>query len=275
MNKNQQINVTCNQPFREILLAEFAAIGFDNFQETDNGFITNTNTDVSSGLVDDIIERYKEQSGATYLVEEVAKKNWNKEWEKSYKPIVVEDKCIVRASFHPPQPEYPIEIVINPKMSFGTGHHETTYLIMDGQLNIDHKNKKVLDAGCGTGILSVLAGKLGARRLVAYDNDEWVIENVQENFKINETEGEILIGTIQELGFSEKFDIILANINKNVLLDDISSYAKLLSKGGSLLLSGFYENDLDEIEHLATDNDLRLVKTNTRNGWAMAHFLTN
>ena len=275
MNKNQQINVTCNQPFREILMAEFAAIGFDNFQETDNGFITNTNTDVSSGLVDDIIERYKEQSGATYLVEEVAKKNWNKEWEKSYKPIVVEDKCIVRASFHPPQPEYPIEIVINPKMSFGTGHHETTYLIMDGQLNIDHKNKKVLDAGCGTGILSVLAGKLGARRLVAYDNDEWVIENVQENFKINETEGEILIGTVQELGFSEKFDIILANINKNVLLDDISSYAKLLSKGGSLLLSGFYENDLDEIEHLATDNDLRLVKTNTRNGWAMAHFLTN
>ena len=275
MNKNQQINVTCNQPFREILMAEFAAIGFDNFQETDNGFITNTNTDVSSGLVDDIIERYQEQSGATYLVEEVVKKNWNKEWEKSYKPIIVDGKCIVRASFHPPQPEYPIEIVINPKMSFGTGHHETTYLIMDGQLNIDHKNKKVLDAGCGTGILSVLAGKLGARRLVAYDNDEWVIENVQENFKINETEGEILIGTIQELGFSEKFDIILANINKNVLLDDISSYAKLLSKGGSLLLSGFYENDLDEIEHLATDNDLRLVKTNTRNGWAMAHFLTN
>ena len=275
MNKNQQINVTCNQPFREILMAEFAAIGFDNFQETDNGFITNTNTDVSSGLVDNIIERYKEQSGATYLVEEVAKKNWNKEWEKSYKPIVVDDKCIVRASFHPPQPEYPIEIVINPKMSFGTGHHETTYLIVDGQLNIDHKNKKVLDAGCGTGILSVLAGKLGARKLIAYDNDEWVIENVQENFKINETEGEILIGTVQELAFSEKFDIILANINKNVLLADISSYAKLLSKGGSLLLSGFYENDLEEIQRLATDNDLRLVKTNTRNGWAMAHFFAN
>jgi len=160
-------------------------------------------------------------------------------------------------------------------MSFGTGHHETTYLIMDAQLNIDHKNKTVLDAGCGTGILSVLAGKLGARRLIAYDNDEWVIENVQENFKINETEGEILIGTVQELEFSEKFDIILANINKNVLLDDISSYAKLLGEGGSLLLSGFYENDLEEIQHLATDNNLRLVKTNTRNGWAMAHFFAN
>ena len=256
-------------------MAEFAAIGFDNFQETADGFITNSNTNVSSELVDGIIVRYKEQSGVAYNVEEVAKENWNKKWEESYTPIIVDDKCIVRASFHPPQPNFPIEIIINPKMSFGTGHHETTYLIMDAQLAIDHKNKTVLDAGCGTGILSILAGKLGANALVAYDNDEWVFENVQENFNINGTKGDLLVGTIQEIEFKERFDIILANINKNVLLDDIPFYAKLLSKGGRLLLSGFYKTDLREIELLATTNGLSLVKTNTKNDWAMAQFIAN
>jgi ribosomal protein L11 methyltransferase len=275
MNNSQQFNVLCNAAFKEILMAEFAAIGFDNFQETTDGFITNSNTNVSLEQVDNIILRYNEQSGVTYSIEEVAKKNWNKKWEESYAPIIVLDKCIVRASFHPPQPEYPLEIIITPKMSFGTGHHETTYLIMDAQLTIDHKNKVVLDAGCGTGILSILAGKLGAKSLIAYDNDQWVLENVQENFSINETQGEILVGTVQELEFNEGFDIILANINKNVLLNDIPFYAKLLNKGGSLLLSGYYKNNLEEIERSATSSGLKLVKTNTKNDWAMAQFITN
>jgi ribosomal protein L11 methyltransferase len=272
MKTDRQVIVSCSGEFKEILMAEFAVIGYDSSQETDTGFITFSEEIINEELVEEIINRYQSQSGVSYTVKEVKKENWNKKWEESYDPIIVEDACIVRASFHPAQPNYPIDIIINPKMSFGTGHHETTYLMMKAQLDLAHSKKDILDAGTGTGILSILAGKLGARKLVAYDNDEWVIENVQENFKINETEGEILIGTVQELGFSEKFDIILANINKNVLLDDISSYAKLLCEGGSLLLSGFYEKDLDEIEHLATANDLRLVKTNARNDWAMAHF---
>lgn len=274
MNHNQQIEVCCNPDFREIIMAEFAAIGFDNFQETEEGFITNSNTDVDTTMGDDIIKRYREQSGVSYRVIEVAKENWNKKWEESYSPITVDDKCIVRASFHPPQPEYPIEIIINPKMSFGTGHHETTHLMIAAQLTIDHKIKAILDAGCGTGILSILAGKLGANSITAYDHDEWVIDNVQENFNNNDVKGEILLGTAQSIAFRAKFDIILANINKNILLLDIPYYAKLLKSDGSLLLSGFYHNDLQDIEELAVNNGLQLVNTNTKNDWAMAQFLS-
>ena len=254
-------------------MAEFAALGFDNFQETDDGFITNTNTNVNPDAVKDIIIRYQQQSGVTYNAKTVAPKNWNEEWEKSYAPIIIDDKCIVRASFHPPRPEYPIEIIINPKMSFGTGHHETTYLMMAAQLTIDHKDKAVLDAGCGTGILSILSGKLGAVSITAYDRDEWVIDNVQENFKNNKTDGKVLIGTAQNITFNSRFDIILANINKNVLLVDIPFYARLLKPSGNLVLSGFYQMDLPEIEKLAADNGLKLIATNTKNDWAVAQFL--
>ena len=274
MNQSQQINVCCNPSFREIIMAEFAAIGFDNFQETDDGFITNSNSIVDAEAINGVIKRYKEQSGVSYSVKEVDKENWNKKWEESYSPIIVDDKCIVRAAFHPSQPDYPIEIIINPKMSFGTGHHETTYLMMAAQLTIAHTNKVVLDAGCGTGILSVLSGKLGASSITAYDNDEWVIDNVQENFNINDTEGNILVGTVQSLSFNTQFDIILANINKNILMMDIPFYAKLLKAKGNLLLSGFYQTDLHEIEQVASENGLQLVLSNTKNDWAMAQFLS-
>jgi len=276
MDTNQQITkVNCNSNFTEIIMAEFAAIGYESFQETETGFITFADPAVAANLVDDIIKRYKEQAGASYTLENIVKENWNKKWEEGYEPILVEDKCIVRASFHPPQPNFPIEIIINPKMSFGTGHHETTYLMMKAQLSLDHNKKAVLDAGCGTGILSVLAKKLGSDKVIAYDNDNWVIENVQENFKINHTQGEILLGTIQKLNFIAHFDIILANINKNVLLQDIPFYAKLLKGGGHLLLSGFYESDLPEIKAMAEQNALQLVTSNTKNDWAMAQFLAS
>ena len=275
MNTSQQFSVTCNQDYIEIIIAEFAAIGFDNFQESDQGFIANTNGSVAIEAVNNIINRYQEQSSVSYQVKEVRIENWNKKWEESYTPIIVGNKCIVRASFHPAQPEYPIEIIITPKMSFGTGHHETTYLMMNTQLSIDHENKAVLDAGCGTGILSILAGKLGAKSITAYDNDAWVIDNVQENFKNNIISGDILLGTIQNLTFKTKFDIILANINKNILLADISYYSKLLKPRGQLLLSGFYQTDLKEIEEVANENGLQLATSNTKNDWAMAQFLSN
>lgn len=275
MGISQQIVVNCNPNFKEILMAEFAAIGYDSFQETDKGFITYTESSLNKNEIDEIIIRYREQSGITYTIEDVIKENWNKKWEKSYEPIIVDNRCIVRASFHPTQSEVPIEIIINPKMSFGTGHHETTYLMMEAQLDIDHKNKTVLDAGCGTGILSILAGKLGATNIIAYDNDSWINDNVQENMKINDADVKILIGTVQELRLKSRFNIILANINKNVLLQDIPFYAGLLVPSGNLLLSGFYETDLAEIEDVARKNNLLMVNSKIRNQWAMAQFLAD
>jgi ribosomal protein L11 methyltransferase len=270
---NQQITVSCNSDFKEILMAELAAIGYDSFQETDDGFITYSELAVEIEPLEKILTQYKAQSNFAYKVKSVEIENWNKKWEESYEPIIIDGKCIVRASFHDPRPDLPLEIIINPKMSFGTGHHETTFLMMDAQLNLEHAKKRILDAGCGTGILSILAGKLGASSIIAFDNDPWVEDNIQENFKINDTIGEILIGTIETLDFNNKFDIILANINKNILLNDIPGYAKVLEEGGSLLLSGFYYGDLADIEELANKCQLKLVESNSKNDWTMAKFV--
>ncbi len=272
METYQQFRVACNPDYREIIMAEFAAIGFASFQETDGGFITFAEDAVDQEELAEIVHRYREQAALSYQVDTLAKENWNKKWEESYDPIIIDHRCIVRASFHPPRPDFPLEIIISPKMSFGTGHHATTYLMMQAQLDLDFQQKQVLDAGCGTGILSILAGKLGAKSITAYDNDSWVIENVQENFAINKTQGEVLLGTVQTLHFNQRFDIILANINKNVLLADMPFYARLLNPGGQLLLSGFYDHDLPHITGAATENGLKLADTNTRNSWAMAHF---
>ena len=274
MDKFQQVVVvSCTTDFSDILMAEFATIGYDSFQETDSGFITFAEAKVEQGHVEEIINRYQQQTEVSYIVKEVKQENWNKKWEESYEPIIVEGKCIVRASFHPPQPELPIEIIINPKMSFGTGHHETTYLMMKAQLDLDHSNKTILDAGTGTGILSILAGKLGAKSITAYDNDHWVNDNLQENLKINSINAKTYTGTVQTISFNEPFDIILANINKNILINDVSFYAKLLKGNGHLLLSGFYEDDLPDIKKIAQQNGLKLINTDSRKSWMMAKFV--
>ena len=272
MGTTQQVVFICDPTFREMLIAELAAIGYDSFQEKENGFISYTEEEIDSHFLDRLIVKYQQQGPVTYTIEQIIKENWNSKWEESYQPIIVSSECIVRASFHKPQPEYKIEIVINPKMSFGTGHHETTSLMMAAQLNFDHQSKAVLDAGCGTGILSILAGKLGATTITAFDKDEWVYDNIQENFKINSTDGEILIGTIESLKFFVGYDIILANINKNILLTDIPKYEALLNTNGRLLLSGFYKNDLTEIENKARQSRLKLVRSDSRNNWSMAEF---
>jgi ribosomal protein L11 methyltransferase len=269
MNSNQQLIVTCNPDYSEILIAELSMIGFESFQETEEGFIAHPDVYVDQNLVKELFDRYQKQTETEFWVEDIVKENWNRKWEESYEPIIVEDKCIVRASFHEPQPNYPIEVVINPRMSFGTGHHETTYLMMASQLDLKFKNKSVLDAGCGTGILSILAGKMGSIDITLYDNDEWVEDNIQENLKINGVNARVLIGTVQSIKFDRKFDVILANINKNILLNDIPYYATLLKKGGNLLMSGFYKKDLNDIVKLAGESRLQFVDSNLKNDWAM------
>ncbi|HLW19366.1 MAG TPA: 50S ribosomal protein L11 methyltransferase [Cyclobacteriaceae bacterium] len=265
-----EFKITCTEEYKDILIAELAEVGFDSFLETDQG--------IEAYIAEDIFEReaYEEviskyQTGAGISVEEgrMAKVNWNEEWEKHYDPIEVGDEVYVRASFHAPKQGVAHEIVINPKMSFGTGHHATTYLMLTHQLNLDHSDKRVIDIGSGTGILAIMAYKLGAREIEALDIDEWCVENGEENFALNGLPGvKMGLGTIREVAPDGTFDIVLANINKNVLLDEMEVYAGLVKPKGHLLLIGFYEHDISDIIEKARSYGLELKDQKARSDWA-------
>ena len=261
--------------FTDILIAELSEIGFDIFLESEHGFQASIEKDLySKDAIEEIISRYKEFiSPLSYTEEEVEKKNWNEEWEKNYDPIIVSDTCIVKASFHQIEKKYPYEIIVNPKMSFGTGHHETTFLMLQKQLTIDHTDKKVMDLGCGTGILAIMANKLGAKEIVVCDIDEWCVENSSENFGLNGCENiKTFLGTVENIPDHGPQDIILANINRNVLLEEIPRYSSLLKNNGYLLLSGFYERDIEDIKKLASKNQLKYQNHETKKDWAVVLF---
>ena len=181
----------------------------------------------------------------------------------------MDDQCLIRAEFHRIEKKYPYEIIITPKMSFGTGHHQTTYLMIKGQLSMDHKNKRVMDAGCGTAILSIMAAKLGASEVDAFDIDDWSVLNGQENAEKNNINN-ILIqqGKITEVKLRGPYDIILANINKNILLSEMHHYAHYLSVGGLILFSGFYTPDIADLNRAAEPFGLKEEKRDEREGWA-------
>ncbi|MFN3803005.1 50S ribosomal protein L11 methyltransferase [Belliella pelovolcani] len=269
-----EFKISCKEDFREVLIAELAEVGFDSFLETDQGL----DAYIEEGLFDreayqEVLEKYQEV--AHVLVEEgvMAKVNWNEEWEKHYDPIQVGEQVYVRASFHAPKPEIAHEILINPKMSFGTGHHATTFLMLSHQLDLDHQSKRVIDIGSGTGILAIMAHKLGARQVEAFDIDDWCVENGNENFDLNGMSTVRMgLGTVREVAPQGIFDIVLANINKNVLLDEMEVYASLLDRGGFLLLSGFYTHDITDIEQKAAKEGLRLLKQKDKDNWAALIF---
>jgi ribosomal protein L11 methyltransferase len=265
-----RLQVVCDPDFSEILMAEIAEVGFDTFMETEKGFeayVEGEKFDRAS--LAEVESKYKHVNPLLLLIDKVEKQNWNEEWEKNVDPIMVDDQVLVRASFHKIEKKYPYEIIITPKMSFGTGHHQTTYLMLRNQLRIDHENKRVMDAGCGTAILSVMASKLGARDVEAFDIDEWSMENGQENAEINQTKNiRIRQGKISELNFFHPFDIILANINKNVLLAEMTLYAAQLNSGGHLLLSGFYTRDIDDLKKVALPLGLTEKHRDERETWA-------
>ena len=273
MKKNIVIDVECDPDFSEILMAELGDWGYDTFQETDNGFTTyQPESTFDVYVLEELADKYQDLTAMTWKVTEVEQQNWNQVWESNYEAINVDDKVLVRADFHPTNEQYPYEIVINPRMSFGTGHHETTYLVLSTQLEIDHQDKKVLDAGCGTAILAIMAGKLGAREVVAYDNDVWVIENAEENLVLNKQEAEVFCGVLDDLDLDTDFDIILANINKNVLIEEMGNFSKLLFKDGKLVLSGFYVDDLDDLIDVAEKNKFVYIDSKDKNNWCAATF---
>ena len=267
------IQVTCEAFVGELLIAELSMVGYDIFEEKDNGFLTSTESIAyDHDIVKEIMDRYGEQFEIEWKTSEVEKVNWNEEWERNYQAVKVEDQVYVRAVFHEPDPTFPYEIVIHPKMSFGTGHHATTFLMLREQLSIDHQDKMVYDFGTGTGILAIMAGLRGAAKIVANDVDDWCIENSRDNLDLNGISAELLLGPVRELNLTEKADVVLANINKNILLQEMESYVRLLKEQGMLLISGFYEADVAELTHHGASMGLKKLHSATKNDWAVVVF---
>jgi len=265
-----KLHVTCDPAFSEILLAELAEANFDTFLELEDGFEAYVEGEGYDKVrVEEILKKYESVNPLNFSFSRIPKKNWNEEWERSFSPIVVDGRCLIRASFHESEQRYPYEIIITPKMSFGTGHHQTTWLMVKSMLDIDHKDKRVMDAGCGTAILSILASKLGAREVEAFDIDDWSVENGNENTQINQCKNiRIQQGKVTDLDLDGKFDIVLANINKNVLLDEMEVYASFLNLDGKLLLSGFFTLDIPDLLEKASRHNLTEVTRDERDTWA-------
>ena len=264
-----QVSITCLEDYREILIAELAAVGFDSFLETETGFEAYVPQDqFARDSFDEVIASYREAAALTLVEGIMPKVNWNEEWEKNYDPIEVDQLVYVRASFHSPQPGFQYEIVINPKMSFGTGHHATTFQLLSMQGKIDHQGKRVLDVGSGTGILAIMAHLLGAKEVEAFDIDSWCVDNGNENFDLNQVATRMGLGTIREVQPKGPYALILANINKNVLLDELAIYASLLTDQGLLLLSGFYSEDIADLVQAASAQGLSLTMQTTKDNWA-------
>ncbi len=265
-----RLTAICSPELTEILIAELAEAGFDTFMETHSGFEAFAEEQrFDSTAVEEIFSRYGLENEVTHTFDRIEKKNWNEEWEKNYEPINVEGKCLIRAEFHKPEKKFQYEIIITPKMSFGTGHHQTTYLMIKNQMEVDHTDKRVMDAGCGTAILSIMASKLGAREVEAFDIDEWSVINGEENKTLNNAFNiHIQQGKINAVKLDGSFDIILANINKNVLLQEMQIYSLFLKADGKLILSGFYHSDIPDLIHAASPHHLTEVKRDEREGWA-------
>lgn len=251
----------------DILVAELGQAGFESFTENPDGveaYIQKADWD--AGLLDDIQILQSEEVTFSYEVKEIEQVNWNEEWEKNFEPIVVADQVSIRAPFHQ-NPGLKYDIVIEPKMSFGTGHHETTHLMIQHLMDLDLHGKKVLDMGCGTGILAIFAEMKGAAAIDAVDIDNWCYENSLENVERNHCHHISVFEGDASLLKPAAYDVIIANINRNILLKDMPVYAGSLKENGILLLSGFYTEDIEKINASAESNGLKQDKKLIRNNW--------
>lgn len=260
--------VTPVEPGSDILIALLADLGFESFTENGTGVDAYIQEELENETL--VKELTFTDFAFTYTRTEIPKTNWNEEWEKNFEPVYVDDLVCIRAHFHEKASDIKHDIIITPKMSFGTGHHDTTWLVSKTMFSLDFKNKSILDMGCGTGILAILAKQLGATPLLGIDIDEWSIENSIENAQINNcSDIAFKKGDATILPTSETFDVILANINKNILKKDIPNYFKCLKKEGYLLLSGFFTTDVDELKILATSIGFTFIESYNKNEWAV------
>ena len=256
------------QPASDILIARLAELNFESFIETHEGVLAYIGKQHwNEDRVKDLQIFTQPDTKIEYAVREIKQENWNAKWEQSFEPIQIDESCVIRAPFHP-RPEVTYDIVIEPKMSFGTGHHETTHLMLRHMLNAGFKGKSVLDMGCGTGVLAILAAMKGAMRVDAIDNDPWsyvnAIENVQrnrqDNIEVHQGDAGLLEG--------QNYDYILANINRNVLLTDLPLYVRHLNPNGVLMLSGFLTMDLPVISEKCLEEGLVFLKKSEKKDWA-------
>ncbi|MAZ71945.1 MAG: 50S ribosomal protein L11 methyltransferase [Flavobacteriaceae bacterium] len=267
-------NVHPFQPGTEILIAELGQAGFESFVEHEKGVQAYIQKgEWHQGILDEVYILKSAEFDITFQQQEIAQVNWNEEWEKNFQPIVVADACAVRAPFHEPfHVEY--EIIIEPNMSFGTGHHETTFMMLQHILESDCKGKRVLDMGCGTAVLAILAEMKGATSLDAIDIDEWCVENSKENLQRNNcTHTSTILGGAEVIPAEKKYDLIIANINRNILLEDMHVYVSVLKKGGDLFLSGFYKEDLPIITECCNKLGLTFGQNREKNNWIAAKFV--
>lgn len=269
-----QVDVHCHADVLEILIAEMANIGYDSFWEKEQGgFAAYIDEYIyNEQQILDLFTNYKFQNkgNITFEVTKMENKNWNKEWETNFEPILITNQCYVRATFHAPRPDIKLEIIIDPKMSFGTGHHATTSMMLQHLLKNNVHQKSVMDVGCGTGILSIAAHKLGASSVFGFDIEDWTVENAFENKLLNGIENNLhfLECTIQTMPQqNQKYDFVLANINRNVLLEEIKLYANYLKNDAKLIISGFYTEDVVIIDEEAQKIGLEIIEKLVENNW--------
>ena len=261
------------QPGVEILIAELGYAGLESFVETEEGVTAYIQKEEwSEGILDDIQILESDEFEITYTFDEIEQTNWNVEWEKNFNPIIVDDVCSVRAPFHD-KPNTEFDIIIEPKMSFGTGHHETTHMMIQHILKNDFKNKSVLDMGCGTGVLAILAEMKGAKPLDAIDYDNWCYLNSLENIERNNCHHITVLEGDASLLKDRKYDVIIANINRNILLNDMEVYVESLNKKGSIFLSGFYNDDIPMITEECNKQGLTYVEGLEKNKWVALKFV--
>jgi len=259
----------------DVLAEELGELGFESFVTTEESlaaYIPENKFDENK--VKELLADFPFEASINYKLNQIESKNWNEEWEKHFfEPIVIGNECVIHSSFHQNVPKATYEIVIDPKMAFGTGHHETTSLVIGELLKMDLDGKKLLDMGCGTAVLAILASMRGAKDIVAIDIDTWCTENSLENLEVNRISNiDVKLGGA-ELLEGMHFDIVLANINRNILLADMEKYVDCLSSGGELYMSGFYKEDIPLIEAEANINGLKMTDFKEKNNWVVVKMI--
>lgn len=262
----------CNETITDILSALTAEIGFESFVECEGGmqaYIQQSLFD-EEALKNIITDFPIPDTEITYTITEPEDKDWNQEWEKNFfQPIVIDNRCVIHSTFHKDYPKAEYDIVINPQMAFGTGHHETTSSILGELLDVDLKGKSVLDMGCGTSILAILASMRGADPVTAIDIDDWCVNNSRDNIALNNINNiTVELGDASLLEGRKPFDVIIANINRNILLNDMAAYTACMHKGSEIYMSGFYVQDIDAIRSKGESLGLKFVHYREKNNWA-------